>query len=33
MCNDVVVIEYERRRPGFSSARVAIERGNKSTEI
>tara|TARA_B110000090_G_scaffold136301_1_gene149959 strand:- start:176 stop:307 length:132 start_codon:yes stop_codon:yes gene_type:complete len=33
MCNDIVIIDYGRRRPGLPNAPVVMEHGNNRTEI
>ena len=31
LCNDIIVIEYDRRRPGLSSAPLDVEYDNSSS--
>jgi len=33
MCNDIVVIEYDGKRPGLPDAPVVMEHDNNRTEI
>ena len=33
MCNDIVIIEYDGRRPGLPNAPIVMERDNHRTNI
>jgi len=32
LCNEIVIVEYDRRRPGLPNAPVVIEYNNSSIE-